>query len=150
LAPGNITYEDLVATTPFENNLWLVAVPGLTIRQAFESGVSNSENLAVVQASGVKVTFDLSRDPFDRIVDIKVLCQKCDIPRYEALDDKKIYKIVISDYVAEGGAGFTMFPGNIVPGSKIIGLRDVDALANYIESISPINVPPALGRIKFI
>lgn len=139
-----------MATTPFENSLHLVAIRGSAIRYTLEQGVSDLKFLAVNQVSGVKVVFDLSRNAFDRIVDLKVLCQKCDIPKYEELDDKKIYKVVLTDYVANGGAGFDMFPDAIIADSTVIGPRDVDALADYIEFISPINLPPLMGRVTFI
>ena len=139
-----------MATTPFENSLYLVSIPGSAIRAAIEHGVSNNESLAVVQVSGIKVVIDLSRNANDRIVDIKVLCQKCNMPKYEPLNDTKIYRVVLADYVAKGGAEFPMFPDSILPDSTIIGPRDVDALSDYIQSISPVHLPPLMGRISFI
>lgn len=139
-----------MATTPFENNLHLVSIPGSALRYAIEHGVSDNTSLAVVQVSGIKVDIDLRRDAYDRIVDIKVLCQKCNVPKYEPLSDTKIYRVVLPDYVANGGAEFPMFPDSILPDSTIIGPRDVDALSDYIQANSPISIPPLMGRITFI
>jgi 2',3'-cyclic-nucleotide 2'-phosphodiesterase (5'-nucleotidase family) len=148
LTKGNIVFGDLIATTPFENILNLVEIPGITIRESLEYSVSNTSSMRVMQVSGVKVVYNLTREPYDRIVDVKVLCQKCDVPKYEALDNFKIYKVVLAAYVAEGGDGFTMFPKYIK--NIEIGSRDVDALAEYVAKISPITLPPTLGRIKFV
>lgn len=148
LAPGDIIYADLIATTPFENILVLVEIPGSTIRRALEFGVSNNSSLKLMQHSGMKVVYDLKRQPYDRIVEIKVLCQKCPIPKYEPLNDTKIYKVSLTNYIADGGDGFTMFPEGRV--SQTEGPRDIDALADYIEKYSPINMPSVLGRSIFV
>lgn len=136
-----------MATTPFENNLLLVSLNGSGIRAALENGVKDVNNLAVVQVSGIKVSYDLSHKINNRITEIKVLCQKCEIPRYEPLEDSKIYKVVMTDYVYTGGADFSMFPDAIIPDSTIKGPRDIDALSEYVQYISPINTPFLQGRI---
>lgn len=101
-----------------------------------------------MQYSGIKATFDLKRQPFDRIVDVKVLCQKCIIPKYEPLDDAKVYKVSLTKYIADGGDGWSMFPETVV--SMAEGPRDIDALADYIKKYSPINLPSQLGRTTFV
>ena len=47
-----------------------------------------------------------------------------------------------------GGDSFTMFP--MYARNRLDGPKDVDALADYIEKMSPINLPPLIGRIKFV
>lgn len=148
LVKGDIIYADLVTTTPFENKILSVEIPGSTIRSALEYSVSNPTNLRVLQVSGVKVTYDLSRNATDRIIELKVLCQACEIPRYENIDDSKYYRVALADYIANGGDGFQMFPNSIR--NIIEGPKDVDALADYIEKISPISSPGLIGRITFV
>lgn len=126
----------------------LVEIPGSTIRRALEFGVSNLSSKKVMQHSGIKVIYDLSRNAYDRIVEIKVLCQKCSMPKYEPLNDTKIYKVSLTNYIADGGDGFTMFPELVV--SRTEGPRDIDALADYIKKYSPINMPSQLGRSSFV
>ena len=41
------------------------------------------------------VTYDLSRPPFDRVVDALVRCADCDVPTYEPLDAGKIYRVAL-------------------------------------------------------
>lgn len=148
LAPGDVIYADLVATTPFENVLVLVQIPGSTIRKALEFGVSNNSSLKLMQYSGIKATYDLKRQAYDRIVDIKVLCQKCPIPKYQPLDDAKIYKVSLTKYIADGGDGWSIFPETVK--GMIEGPRDIDALSDYIQKYSPINLPSQLGRTTFV
>jgi 2',3'-cyclic-nucleotide 2'-phosphodiesterase (5'-nucleotidase family) len=148
LTRGEVTYSDLVSVIPFENNFNIIEIPGSTLRQALEHSVSNLEKLAVLQVSGVKVTYDLKREPNDRIVEINVLCHECMMPRYAPLDDAKSYRVIMPSFIAKGGDGFTMFPMNTA--TTIEGLRDIDALVGYIEKNSPISKPPTRSRINFL
>lgn len=148
LSAGNIIMADLFTTTPFENRILSVELPGSAIREALEFSVSKVDDLHVLQVSGVKVVYDLSRQPYDRIVELKVLCQKCDVPRYEDIENQKYYRVALGDYLANGGDEFTMIPKyarNILEGPL-----DIDALATYVENNSPINLPGLLRRIQFI
>ena len=147
LSPGKVILADLFTTTPFENKLVSLELPGFAIREALEFAVSKPI-LHVVQVSGVKVVYDLKQKPFNRIVDLKVLCQKCDIPRYEAINDEKYYRVILSDYLADGGDSFSMFPK--YERSRFEGPLDIDALAEYVKKRSPINTPSLLRRIQFI
>lgn len=148
LTAGNIIMADLFTTTPFENKILSVELPGSAIREALEFSVSNEEKLHVLQVSGVKVVYDLSRQPYDRIIELKVLCQKCNVPRYEDIENQKYYRVALGDYLANGGDSFTMIPKysrNILEGPL-----DIDALATYVENNSPINLPGLLRRIQFV
>lgn len=148
LFPGKVIVADLFTTTPFENKVLSLELPGFAIREVLEFSVHEATNLHVMQVSGIKVVYDMSRKPYDRIIDLKVLCQKCQIPRYEDIDAMKYYRVAMGDYLAFGGDDFTMIPKNAR--NHIEGPLDIDALTNYVEKHSPINVPGVLGRIQFV
>ncbi len=40
---------------------------------------------------------------------IEVLCSNCSVPRYEPLDESKIYSVIITSYLVDGGDKFSMF-----------------------------------------
>jgi len=147
LSAGEVTLGDLFATTPFGNKLVSMDLPGFAIREALEFSVSK-KIIRVLQVSGVKVVFDLNKKPFERIVDLKVLCQKCDAPRYEDLNDKKSYSVVITEYFANGGDNFAMFKDHAR--NKIVGPLDIDALSDYVRVHSPIETPALMQRIQFL
>lgn len=44
---------------------------------------------------------------------MEVLCDDCEIPEYEELQRGKLYKIVMTSYLARGGDGFKMIKDNI-------------------------------------
>ncbi|CAG9797883.1 unnamed protein product [Chironomus riparius] len=147
LSPGEVMLGDLFATTPFGNKLVSIELPGSAIRKALEFSVSKS-TMRVLQVSGVKVVFDLSRKPFERIVNLEVLCQKCEAPQYEAVDDEKQYRVVLSDYTANGGDNFTMFTNDAR--NRINGPLDIDVLVAYVRCKTPIEAPPLTKRIQFL
>ncbi|KAL7041910.1 hypothetical protein ACKWTF_000950 [Chironomus riparius] len=147
LSPGRVILADLFTTTPFENKVVLLELPGFAIREALEFSVSKPI-LHVMQVSGIKVVYDLKKNPFNRIVDLKVLCQKCDKPRYEAINDEKYYRVTLSDYLANGGDSFSMFPK--YGRNKLEGPLDIDVLSEYVRKASPINTPSLLKRIQFV
>lgn len=147
ITKGDITYADIVSVIPFENTYHMVELNGTAITEILEFGVLNLNKMNVMQLAGVKVVFDLNREPYKRIAELKVICQICDIPRYAPIDEKKVYKVIMPEYIAQGGDGFTMIPRYAK--NAITGGRDVDILSEYIRRTSPIIVPPLRGRITF-
>ncbi|KAG5670063.1 hypothetical protein PVAND_000349 [Polypedilum vanderplanki] len=95
LESGNVIYADLITTTPFERKLISFEIPGFAIRQAMEYSVSELDFLHVLQVSGIKTTYNLSRDSYDRVIELKALCQLCDIPKYEDVDDAKFIVLLL-------------------------------------------------------
>lgn len=148
LSSGEIFYGDLVTTTPFENLLHSVELQGKVIREALEFSVFNEDSLMLLQVSGLKIVYNMNNQPNNRIVSLLALCRVCDIPRYELIDDEKYYRVVMPSFLAEGGDGFTM----IGEGARntIYGPLDIDAVTDYVEKNSPLNIPPITGRISFV
>lgn len=137
-----------MTTTPFENVLHSVELQGNVIREALEFSVVNDDSLMLLQVSGLKIVYNLNNQPNNRIVSLHALCRVCDIPRYELIDDEKYYRVVMPSFLAEGGDGFTMIGGGAR--NTIYGPRDIDAVTDYVEKNSPLNIPPISGRISFV
>jgi 2',3'-cyclic-nucleotide 2'-phosphodiesterase (5'-nucleotidase family) len=150
LTNGKIFYGDLVTTTPFENLLHSVELQGKVIREALEFSVADENSVILLQLSGLRVIYDLKKEPYNRIVLLNVLCRICerDIPKYEQIDDEKVYRVSMPSFLAGGGDGFTMIEEN--SRNTIYGPRDIDALTNFIEKNSPLNKPLLAGRISFV
>ena len=43
-----------------------------------------------------------------RVVEVKALCAECDIPKYKLLDDDKMYRIILSNFILNGGDGYSV------------------------------------------
>ncbi|CAO1420473.1 unnamed protein product [Diamesa hyperborea] len=148
LKRGNVTYGDLVTTTPFGNILVSVELQGKHIREALEFSVSKRDALIVLQMSGLKVVYNLEKEMNNRIVSLHVLCRICDVPKYEPINDEQWYRVVMPRYLADGGDNFIMISDNAR--NTKIGPRDIDALNDYMEKFTPLTIPAAEGRITFL
>ncbi|HEU0253038.1 MAG TPA: 5'-nucleotidase C-terminal domain-containing protein, partial [Pyrinomonadaceae bacterium] len=95
ITPGKLTQRDLLSILPFKNQLVKIEVSGATVRAALEHGVStsggNAEPGAFPQVSGVQYSFDTTRPPGSRLVEVKVN----GLP----LDDNKKYTLTTSTFV---------------------------------------------------
>lgn len=110
---GQLTRLDVETIIPFENHLVAVNVTGKALIQMLEYSVHRySESVGrgeFLQMSGVRVVYDLSKEPNNRVQSVSVLCSHCKVPIYEPLLPNQKYGIIITSYVHEGGDGYTMF-----------------------------------------
>lgn len=58
--------------------------------------------------------YNLQNPEGQRIVDVKVVCSECEVPEYLPLDNDKLYDIVLSNFILNGGDGYTMIRDNFV------------------------------------
>ncbi|XP_022196409.2 protein 5NUC [Nilaparvata lugens] len=151
---GNITYGDIMQILPFDDLLLRVHVYGRILKQIFEFAVHRYEQTKVQQVgeflsvSGVKVFYDVTKPIGQRVILLKVRCGNCTVPVYENVDDNKIYGIVVTDYLANGGDKYEIIKDNIIS-LHPLGITDHEALHIYINKKSPI-YPGLEGRITVI
>ncbi|HEY0365169.1 MAG TPA: 5'-nucleotidase C-terminal domain-containing protein [Pyrinomonadaceae bacterium] len=143
IGPGRLTQRDLLSILPFKNKLVKIEVSGATLRAALEHGVSrsaeDSEPGGFPQVSGVQFSFDATRQPGARLVDVKVN----GLP----LDDAKKYTLTTTTFIAlDGGDGYSMFKGSpvIIPPDR--APIDVDAVRKALGTRAI--APKVEGRIK--
>jgi 5'-nucleotidase len=143
IGPGRLTERDLLSILPFKNKLVKIEVTGATLRAALEHGVSrsaeDSEPGGFPQVSGVRFSFDASRQPGARLVDVKVN----GLP----LDDAKKYTLTTTTFIGlDGGDGYSMFKGAtvIIPPER--APIDVDVVRKALGT-RPV-APKVEGRIK--
>jgi len=53
---------------------------------------------------------------------VMVRCLDCDIPQYEPLNATMEYKVLTTTYLATGGDGYSMFPGELTANENLGGL----------------------------
>jgi 2',3'-cyclic-nucleotide 2'-phosphodiesterase (5'-nucleotidase family) len=126
LRPGPITERDLMAVSPFGNDMVVMQVPGAMLRAIFEDKLAGGG----LFVSGVRVRFDLSRPLGERVVDVTV----GDAP----LDPQRVYTVATTTYLAEGNSGLDRLrelpPEDIQPA----GFTDLDVLRQYVRAHSPL------------
>jgi 2',3'-cyclic-nucleotide 2'-phosphodiesterase (5'-nucleotidase family) len=140
---GDITLGQVRSVLPFDNYLVAFDLTGKQIIAALENGVSQVEDEQgrFPQVSGLRFVWDPGAKPGNRIVSVEVK----EAGGYEPINVSNTYRVVTTNYLYQGGDGYTMFS----QGTNYINLGyiDYEVLAEYIKTNSPVN-PPIEGRIS--
>ena len=133
LPKGPISFGQLYAVLPFDNQLMAMDLTGEQVLRILEHSVSSSPGK--MQVAGMTFRFDMSRPAGDRILEATV--------GGEPLDPARSYRVVTIDYLASGGDGQeTFLEGN----NPAYGNTEVWEVAQYIRDHSPVH-PKVEGRI---
>ena len=139
--PGSaITRRDILAELPFNNRVVEIEINGGDLRRALENGLSQlpAAGGRFPQVSGLAIEVDLKRPAGDRIVAISV--------GGAPLDDARIYKVAINDFLARGGDGYVWFRD----AKHILPESDSPLLANavmaYVKNLGTVRAAVE-GRI---
>jgi 2',3'-cyclic-nucleotide 2'-phosphodiesterase (5'-nucleotidase family) len=127
-AAGPVTELDLYKLIPFDRTLVILEVNGAFLQKLMEYNISGlRQGMAI---AGGKVECDMSRPNFHRLNYFQVGAYPC--------YPQKDYRIVTTDYLADGNAGFTLLTG--VEPAKIIRTEILlrDAAREYIKLNSPL------------
>jgi 5'-nucleotidase / UDP-sugar diphosphatase len=95
---GPITMGDLYMCIPLDNTLYTLDMKGTVIRKVLEYGINNPQ-FGMLQFSGISVVYNLSKPWMHGIQSVTLLNGK-------PLDDNKWYKVVTTDFLANGGGGY--------------------------------------------
>ncbi len=139
---GELTRRDLVAIHPFGSTICAVEASGETVLAALENGVSRlGESVGrFPQVSGISFLVDPGRPAGERLERVEV--------GGEPLDPARLYTVAITDYMLEGGDGYSMFSTARV----LLGPEDGSLLVGGLESLlhERQRIAPKLeGRIRF-
>ena len=140
IAPGDITYEQIIAVHPFGNALCVIEATGQEILDLLELGASAlpDENGGFMQVSGlsyeidtsVPSTVELSEDGLFQGVTGARRVQNV-LVGGEPLDPDKTYTLASHDYlIKNGGDGYAAFQDNVLLQDCI--MLDNQVLINYI------------------
>jgi len=143
-----ITMEDLTNVLPFGNTADIIEITGDILKEAFEHSVSRyeEEKGQFLQQSGARVVYDITKPVGQRVIELKVLCTKCRVPKYELVEDSKTYKIMTAGYLANGGDGYEMFKRNLKHHTGDV-VRTL--IVDYIKRESPLT-KGVDERIRFV
>ncbi len=143
LQPGILTVRDVLSILPFKNRVVKLEVSGATLKAAIEHGVSRSAEDSqpgrFPQVSGIEYSFDASRPPGSRIVEIKV--------HNQPLVPEGKYTLATTNFLVDGGDGYTMLKDAKVLIGPEQALLDSEILQRAISSVRAI-APKIDGRIK--
>ncbi|XP_047349466.1 protein 5NUC-like [Vespa velutina] len=148
-----ITIGDILGVLPFGNIIFKTSMTGKQILSMLEWSVYNlnynsSDNLfgAFLQFSGLQVSYDISRPPNSRVISVQVRCAACNIPSYSDLDKNATYKVLINDFMHNGGDGYKMLKDLEY---TTIGVTTADVVIQYLKKYSPV-YPGVDWRINYV
>ncbi len=109
LEAGALTVGDVYTLLPFGNTLVVLELSGAQVAAALEQGVDialGGNNGAFPYAGNLRCQMDLNAPRGSRVTKIEI---RRSPKAWEALDPEKIYRAVVSSYLAGGGDGYTVF-----------------------------------------
>ncbi|KAH0547158.1 hypothetical protein KQX54_017302 [Cotesia glomerata] len=134
-----VTMKDVLDVLPFYHSMVKVQLTGSDILEMLEHSVDGLVCTKVcpmtgrfLQFSGLTVIYNISQPRGSRVVldSVFVLCSNCRIPTYEVVESNKIYTILTTDYLQNGGDGYKMLKnltwintGKITPITLLLSCR---------------------------
>lgn len=136
-ADGKVRFGDLYQAQPFGNVLMVVALSGAQIREALEYQFERGSSPTILSVSrGFAYAYDASRPAGSRVFDMTL--------NRQPVADGATYRVAMSNFLQQGGDGFTMFAKGVTVAE---GGTDLDALEAYVRA-TPGRQPPPLDRIR--
>ncbi len=135
LAAGTVTYGDLYQVQPFQNRLVRLFVPGKVLKAALEHAVAGDR--ADAHVSGLELWYDPRKRVGHRVTKVR-------LANGHGLDDGRSYTVAVSDFLATGGSGYSMFRGQP---AEDAGLIDLDVLIQYLAVLRPPVEAPGDARV---
>lgn len=114
-----LTYGDVLSIQPFSNSIDSADLTGQNVIDAFEICAERSFASKLVrnllQVSGLKVTYNITNPIGQRVVSVETRCRRCEPnsrQQYEPINRAQTYRVVSSNFVLNGGDGFTVVEQN--------------------------------------
>jgi len=137
LPAGPIRWGQLFAVQPFGNALVAMTLTGEELKELLEQQWLGQDPPRILQVSGVSYAFSASAPAGAKVRDVRI----GDAP----LDPRNSYRVVVNEFLASGGDGFTLLTQGR---ERTVGPNDLDALAAYLGALpQPVEAPQG-GRIQ--
>jgi 2',3'-cyclic-nucleotide 2'-phosphodiesterase (5'-nucleotidase family) len=134
LPEGPVTRGDVLDALPFVNTVVTLEMTGAQLREVLEQGLTLERGL--VQASGLRATYDLKRPAGQRLVELRV--------GDEAVGDARVYRVATNSFLAQGGDLYqTFLKAKKVDDGKVL-LSDL--VMEYLRAKKSIGAPEP-GRL---
>ncbi len=134
-ADGSVTFGDIYAVQPFNNDLMTQSYTGAEIKAALEQGFdAEGPEQILAPSAGFTYTYDRSRPAGDRIVAMTL--------DGRPIDPASTYRVTVNNFLANGGDSFSAFTKGR---DRVVGISDIAALENWLKA-SPARLPPEETR----
>ena len=133
---GDITVGELISAFPFPNTIVQLEMKGSDLRKIFEHGAGLTNGILQV-SKGVEMAYDESKPIGNRVTKVNI--------KGVSLNDNKTYKVLTSNFLADGGDGFLVFKKTL--SYKNTGVQILDSMIKYLKR-SETYTPIIEGRVK--
>ncbi len=165
---GKLSYKTLTQIHPFGNTVVITSLTGEEVKKVLEisasaligagdnyDGKKRTPTGGFLQVSGLKVTYDLSKQPTiidnngkvekwgNRVVSVEVFKDG----KWQPLDLKATYKVVTNSWTGHGGDKYYIFKQKSVYDTT---MPIVDVMAEYIKYLGGKISPKVEGRITIL
>lgn len=127
---GPVTPRDVFKVLPFGNSLVVFQMTGEFLKEIMESRLKGNRRGLII--GGGKIEFDSEREDGNKITYFQV----GDYPLYP----KKEYRVVTTDYLAEGNSGMDLLLEVADANIARTGILLRDAVTQFIGNHSPLNI----------
>lgn len=135
IAPGTITYRDILSVQPFGNTLVELQLTGAQVVEVLDLAATQVESGGFLHLSGLTVVYNQLAGKAEKIM-----------VGNEPIDLEKTYKVVTNNFVAAGGDGYKM----LKPLAKYdTGYVDAEATMEFIQNQNQVD-PKVEGRITIV
>lgn len=136
-ADGSVTFGDIYAVQPFNNELFTLSYTGAELKQILEQGFDASGPEQILTPSaGFTYSYDRSRPVGDRIVAMTLGGQP--------IDPLATYRVTVSNFLANGGDTYTAFTKGR---ERTLGPSDIAAFEAWLKARPPRAAPTDLRTI---
>lgn len=128
---GSVTFGQLYAVQPFNNELVTMTLTGAQLRAVIEEGLDdNGPTQVLAPSAGLVIRYDLSRPSGARIAGLTL--------NGKAIEAMASYRVSVVNFLAEGGDGYATFTRGT---DRVRGAIDIDALEDWIKGAPVRQVP---------
>ncbi|MHC9539051.1 MAG: 5'-nucleotidase C-terminal domain-containing protein [Vulcanimicrobiota bacterium] len=139
LMKGDLDFGDLYRVLPFDKNIVTIGLTGTEIKEILENSADRKKGN--LQVSGLTMDIEPRNSKGSKVSEIMV--------QGEPLEEKKLYRVTIDDFLAGGANGYLTFLNGREP---IYGGLVVETLKSYVEKHSPLtqDIARIEGRLNFL
>ncbi|KAH8400588.1 hypothetical protein KR222_007244 [Zaprionus bogoriensis] len=133
---GSITGSDILTVLPFENDLFITRISGQTLLNALERSASirnMDSNGGFLQFAGLRVEYNYDMEEGHQVVSALVRCAECSVPSYSALNVSAYYKVIVPEFLLDGGDGYTLKEEH-ESYTERLQTNDVFAFGNFLKA----------------
>lgn len=130
-ADGTVTFGQVYAVEPFNNELVTMTLTGAQVRALIEDGLDDAgDQQAIAPSAGLHYSFDMRRPSGSRVVSLTL--------NGKPLAPTAKYRVTAVNFLTEGGDGFATFK----QGTDIVrGMIDNEAFQQWLGAVPVRQVP---------